>query len=417
VRSRLGWALSGATQEVVSLALEALGRYRVRTALSVIGVVLGVAAVIAMMSVTEGAREEALRQVELLGLDNIVLRNRLLSPDEARQLRPVGLEVADAERLRAIVPGVGRAEPLVERVGEVAAGGPGTYARVLGVSAGYSELVRLQAARGRLVAPLDVRDAAHVCVLGAGLARDLFGYRDPLGAAVSVQGTTCGVVGVLAERASASNRIQSRVARDLNQALLLPISVVLGQAPERDPSQEVDEIWLRVDGDRIEETGSLVRGAITRLHGDVEDVDVVVPRELLDQRYQTQRTFSVVVGSIAAISLLVGGVGIMNIMLASVLERTREIGVRRTVGATRRDIAAQFLAESMAMTLSGGLAGLLIGIGSAWAITAYSGWSTSISWTAVLMALLVSSAMGLTFGIYPATRAARLDPIDALRWE
>jgi putative ABC transport system permease protein len=156
---------------------------------------------------------------------------------------------------------------------------------------------------------------------------------------------------------------------------------------------------------------------MSHLHGSASSFDVIVPRELLAQRYQTQRTFSVVIGSIAAIALLIGGIGIMNIMLTSVVERTHEIGIRRTVGATRNDITLQFLTESLLMTLVGGVLGIAIGVASALAITAYAGWSTYVSPVAVLLGITVSLSVGLIFGLYPAMKAARLEPVDALRYE
>jgi putative ABC transport system permease protein len=179
----------------------------------------------------------------------------------------------------------------------------------------------------------------------------------------------------------------------------------------------VDEIWLQTsNSDRIEEVASVVEHTLSRLHG-ASDVDIVIPRELLNQRFQTQRTFSVVVGSVAALALIVGGIGIMNIMLTSVVERTHEIGIRRTVGATRRDVAVQFLVEALLMTVSGGILGILIGAAVSWGISAYAGWSTYISVVAVLLACGVSFAVGLGFGLYPAIRAARLEPVDAVRYE
>jgi len=225
-------------------------------------------------------------------------------------------------------------------------------------------------------------------------------------------------VGVLAERGTDARGIGTLAARDLNQAVLVPVSVPLGQTPALDPERHVDEIWIQVaEGRRVQDVGRVVEHTLARLHGGADDAEVVVPRELLNQRYRTQRTFSVVVGSVAVLSLLVGGIGIMNIMLASVLERTHEIGIRRTVGATRRDIALQFLVESLLMTLSGGAAGIAIGVSVSWAITAYAGWSTRISPAAVALAVTVSFLVGLSFGIYPATKAAELAPIEALRYE
>jgi len=380
----------------------------------VLGVVLGVAAVIAMMSVTAGAREDALHQVELLGLDNIVARNRGVSGNGRSQ----GLTAGDAEKLRQLVPLAFHVSPLAERYTDVAGPLARRGAPVMGVTAEYQDVLTLGVARGRFLTALDVLAPYRVVVLGGQLSRALFGFRDPLGESVRIEGDWFKVVGVLADRAGDPAGIGSLAAPDLNRAALIPLSTQAGASSASDPARKVDAIWLRIrDGERVLQVGKIAESTLRRLHGGSEDFEVVVPRELLNQRYRTQRTFSVVVGSVAVLSLLVGGIGIMNIMLASVLERTHEIGIRRTVGATRRDIALQFLTESLLMTLSGGTAGIAIGVGVSWGITAYAGWSTRLSPAAVALAVGVSFLVGLSFGIYPATKAAELEPIEALRYE
>jgi putative ABC transport system permease protein len=185
-----------------------------------------------------------------------------------------------------------------------------------------------------------------VCVVGAPLARSLFEYRDPIGETLRMEGKYFSVVGVLTDQTSVRG-LNALAWRDLDQAVLVPLPALSGKSLDIVPGQPVDEIWLQAsDGERVEEIGQILDQTLTRLHHGVHDVEIVVPRELLAQRYQTQRTFSVVVGSVAALSLIVGGIGIMNIMLTSVMERTREIGVRRAVGATRRDVTIQFLTET-----------------------------------------------------------------------
>jgi putative ABC transport system permease protein len=224
------------------------------------------------------------------------------------------------------------------------------------------------------------------------------------------------VIGVLAERASGP-QVSALAWRDLDQTILAPLSTVLGRSLDVDPEQAVSEIWLQTKaGDRVEEAGAIAQHTLTRLHGATA-AEVVVPRELLNQRFKTQRTFSVVVGSVAILALVVGGIGIMNIMLTSVVERTHEIGIRRTVGATRNHVAAQFLTESLLMTVTGGAIGIVLGAIVSSGITMYAGWRTYISPLAVLLAVSVSIAVGLGFGIYPALRAARLEPVDAVRYE
>jgi putative ABC transport system permease protein len=404
--------------ELFGIAAEALARYKLRTGLSVLGVVLGVAAVIAMMSVSEGARHDALQQMQLLGLDNIVVRNRGLGAEHPDWRRARGITTQDAYALRELLPLVVSTSPLVERYQPVSS--PRVRKRltsVVGVMPDYQNILRLGVARGRFLAPSDVRDQARVCVLGQSLGPALFGFRDPLGQSLQLDRAWYQVVGVLDARASDARGMGALAGRDLNQVILVPLPTLLSRALDLDPRQRVDEIWVRfADGSRVVELGQIAEHTLLRLHR-LPDFEVVVPRELLRQRFRTQRTFSVVVGSVAIISLLVGGIGIMNIMLASVLERTREIGIRRTVGATRRDVTLQFLAESLLMTVSGGSAGILLGAAVSWGITAYAAWTTRLSPLAVVLGFCVSVVVGLVFGIYPARKAAGLEPIDAVRYE
>ncbi len=255
-------------------------------------------------------------------------------------------------------------------------------------------------------------------MLGATLARQLFGYAPALGERVRHEGDWYEVVGLLADRATDARGIGSLAGRDLNRVLVLPISTLLREPVSVAAGKPVDEIWLQLaDGRKVDEIGRIASHTLARLGRGPGEVEVVVPRELLRQRFRTQHTFSVVVGSVAVLSLLVGGIGIMNIMLASVVERTHEIGIRRAVGAMRRDISLQFLAESLLMTLSGGLAGIVVGVATSWLVTLYAGWTTRLSLLSILLGLAVALAVGIGFGIYPARKAAALQPIDALRFE
>ncbi|MBY0497575.1 MAG: ABC transporter permease [Cyanobacteria bacterium] len=413
--------------EFLRIAVEALGRYRLRTALSVLGVVLGVAAVIAMMSVSEGAAREALAQVDALGLDNIVAQTSGGLNDKGTMKR--SLIAADAERALALVPSATLAAPVVSRYVRVGRGDRVNSTQVLAAPASFQQILRLTPARGRLLADTD--EAARVCVIGAALAQQIFGYADPIGETIRIVEDHYRVVGVLREQGGdpqagvpATRNLRGGVEagttmawHNVNRAVIAPLSSITGKTVDVGRNQPVEEIWVKVrDAERTVELGEVLRRLLLQTR-EASEFNIVVPRALLAQRYRTQRTFSVVVGSVAALALLVGGIGIMNIMLTSVVERTREIGVRRTAGAKRRDVTMQFLIETLLMTVGGGVAGILIGAIVSVGISAYAGWSTYVSITAVLLGFVVSFLVGLVFGLYPAMKAAALQPVDAMRYE
>jgi putative ABC transport system permease protein len=399
--------------EFLRIAVEALGRYRLRTALSVLGVVLGVAAVIAMMSVSEGAAREALAQVDALGLDNIVAQST--GGLNARGTLKRSLIAADADRALDLVPSATLTVPVVSRYVRVGRGDQVNPAQVLAAPASFQQILRLTAERGRLLTETD--DAARVCVIGATLARQIFGYRDPIGETIRIVEDHYRVIGVLREQGGDPQSGTTMAWHNVNRAVLAPLASITGKTVDIGQNQPVEEIWVQVgDAERTVELGEVMRRLLLQTR-EAEEFHIVVPRELLAQRYRTQRTFSVVVGSVAALALLVGGIGIMNIMLTSVVERTREIGVRRTAGARRRDVTMQFLIETLLMTVGGGVAGIVIGALVSAGISAYAGWSTYVSVTAVLLGFVVSFLVGLVFGLYPAMKAAALQPVDAMRYE
>ena len=397
---------------LLRLALRSLALHRLRSSLSILGVVFGVAAVVAMSSVGEGARRETLAQIEALGIDTVTVRPRPAALGE----RPApALPAAAADSLRHVVPDLRAVAPV--RVGELTAeaNGHSSAAIVVGTTPIYRDALRLTLSAGRSLSDLDVADHKRVAVLGAAVARSLFPFGTPLGESVRLGGDFFEVVGVLEERAAPRARSAAIRSRDVNRCVLVPLpSLDLGSDPRADG---VDEIVFRVGRqETVVPAAGVAETVIGRLTGG-QPLEVVVPREILRQRERTQRVFNVVTGAVAAISLIVGGIGIMNIMLASVAERTREVGVRRALGARKRDIAAQFLTESSLLTVTGGVVGSALGLVGAFLIQAFAGWPTAVHPLMLLTALLVALAVGIGFGFYPAWHAAGLEPMDALRRE
>jgi putative ABC transport system permease protein len=393
---------------VLRLGVRSLLLHKLRSTLSILGVVFGVAAVVSMSSVGEGARREALEQVGALGIDSVTLRARP-APDGGGQ----GLRLRDAEALGQVVPRLLAVAPVREATLAAASSTRSAETVVVGTTPDYLPAARLSLSRGRFLTALDVQDAKRVAVLGASVAAALFPLGDSRGERVSVGGDWFDVVGVLEDRARPRRPGPIRT-RDVNRALFVPLPALdRGRAA----ADGVDEIVLRVAAaDEVAASAEAAQAVVRRTSGGAA-FDVIVPREILRQRERTQRIFNVVTGAIAGISLLVGGIGIMNIMLAGVAERTPEVGVRRALGATRGDIAAQFLVESSLLTTAGGAVGLALGVAGSFAIQRLAGWPTALSLLMVPGALVTATLVGVGFGFYPAWRAAHLEPMEALRHE
>jgi putative ABC transport system permease protein len=397
---------------LLRLGMRSLKLHKLRSSLSILGVVFGVGAVVAMSSVGEGARRETLAQIEALGIDTVTVRVR---PAASGEPPAPALPMRAAESLRDVVPQVRAVAPL--RVAElpVEASGRSAVAIALGTTPGYRDATRLTLSTGRFLSDLDVTDSKRVAVLGSAVARTLFPLGSPLGESVRLGGDFFQVVGVLQGRASPRARASAIRTRDLNRCVLVPL-------PALDRARDVlgggvDEIVFRVaTPDAVLPAASIALPLMRRVSGG-QPIELVVPREILRQRERTQRVFNVVTGAVAAISLVVGGIGIMNIMLASVAERTREVGIRRALGARKRDVAAQFLVESSLLTIAGGIVGSALGIVGSFVIQRFAGWPTAVHPLMLLAALLVALAVGIGFGLYPAWHAAGLEPMDALRRE
>ena len=400
-----------APRALFRLGVRSLLLHKLRSALSILGVVFGVAAVVAMSSVGEGARREAVAQVGALGIDSVTVRAR---PPADGETGP-GLSTRDAEAVEAVVPRVRRVAALREAALDAEAAGRRTEVIAVGTVPAYEVAARLKRVAGRFLSDLDVRERKRVAVLGASVARALFPLGDPCGERLLLGGDWFQVVGVLEGRALAKERGGPIRTRDVNRAVFVPLPA-LDRGKDARPDG-IDEIVLRLeDAEDVTAVAEVVKSVVRRTSGGAS-VDIVVPREILRQRERTQRIFNVVTGAIAAISLLVGGIGIMNIMLANVAERTREVGIRRALGATRRDIGSQFLVESSLLTMAGGLLGATLGVAGSILIQSLAGWPTALSPLMLVAALCVALTVGIGFGFYPAWEAAHLEPMEALRHE
>ncbi len=398
-----------------------LVRHKLRTLLTMLGIIFGVGAVISMLSIGAGAQAEALQLIDSMGLRNIIVRDRPVEEQDLYTLREksLGLSLRDLEGIRSVAPDVVASSARKRvRTEQILSASGRSQGQVLGVGREYFTLSNLRLAAGSLFDGVEELGFRRVCVLGSRAAQDLFAYLDPVGQPVKINDVWFTVVGVLRSQNLSKDSFEGVQLESADSSVFIPITTALKMFDRPKLASELDEIVLQIGPEASIEANTLLVSSVLRdLHGGESDFALVVPEQLLEQSSRTRRIFNVVMGGIAGISLLVGGIGIMNIMLASVLERTREIGVRRAVGARQKDILAQFLSEAVVISGLGGVLGVVLGFSIAWGVSLLSEWSTVVTGLSVALAFGFSLAVGLVFGTYPALSAARLNPIDALRYE
>ncbi|MCX6998904.1 MAG: ABC transporter permease [Candidatus Sumerlaeota bacterium] len=404
----------------LKIGMKEIWSHKLRSFLTMLGVIFGVAAVVAMVAIAEGAKEEALRQIRLLGTNNIRIRKQELKGIErtrAMRKSPDGLTRADAASLREILADVTNIAVSRTVSARLLYKNEIPPCTVVGVSPGYPEVVGHAVQEGRFISDLDEKETKQVCAIGQEIKNRLFPLEEPLNRQVRLEGQLFTVIGVM-EKKSSDGGIGSLKLGNLNQNIYIPITTAFKRFGQDERAEQLDEISLKLlEGADLQELAHVVKRILLRRHNDVEDFEIVIPEELLRQSQRTQRIFTIVLTAIAGISLIVGGIGIMNIMLATVTQRTREIGIRRAIGATERHILLQFLIESLTLSLVGGFIGIFAGVGMAKAIALYAQWKTPISILSIIVSFSVAAITGLGFGLYPSMKAAHLDPIEALRYE
>ena len=420
---------------IVQLGVKSLLLHKMRSGLTMLGIIFGVCSVIAMLAIGEGASYEAQEAIKKLGSSNIILRS-IKPPQDAKAatagrsyVNEYGITYSDVARLDSTIPGIRRVLPMRIIRDEVRFNNLVQQAQIIGTHPIYAEMTGVDLVRGRFLSETDETHMNNVCVLTMSLAENLFPYQDPLEEEVKIGADYFTVVGLLRERSTAEKRPQSGAVegQPLDNNLYVPLSTTKSRFGETifkrsAGSFEAEKVQLHQvtvqfnSVDDVEVAVPMIRTLLKRFHTKT-DYELIVPLELLRQAEQTKRIFNIVLGSIAAISLVVGGIGIMNIMLATVTERTREIGIRRALGAKKKDIITQFLVETVVLSIGGGLIGVVVGVLTPLLVSQLTDMKTIVTPASVLISFGISGAVGVVFGIYPASRAAALDPIEALRHE
>lgn len=438
------------------IALEALISNRIRSLLTALGIIFGVAAVIAMLAIGNGTQKELNEQMKLVGVNNIVIdpivEQREESVDqsgmaaEKKKFSP-GLRLSDAEGILEVVPNIRKVSPEIILETSIISNGMRRSAKLVGVNPSYFEIFNFELSEGKMFNSEHLESGAAVCIIGKSIKNRFFPSENPLGKKLKVGSNWLEVIGVLEERLISTNSVSSLGIRDYNMDVYAPLQTVIVRYENRDKLTEamiqqayqdkddddesstndavasnnyhqIDRMVVQVDEtEMLNPIADIISRLLARRHFDVVDYQIEIPELLLKQQKRSNELFNYVLGAIAGISLLVGGIGIMNIMLASVMERIKEIGLRLALGAKKADIVLQFMFESVLISISGGILGIILGVTMAFVVSELAGIKTVVSFSSILISFGVAASIGLIFGITPAKRAANQNPINSLRYE
>lgn len=427
---------------------------KVRTFLTALGIIFGVASVITMLAIGNGAEKEILSQLELVGVNNIVVTPILdeekegedESEDESKQNESKrfskGLDIQDALSVKKLIPSVKLVSPEIIFETYVINNGKQNSVKLIGISPSYFESTTLTLESGKKFSEYQIKNALPVCIIGKKIEKKIFTGESALGKRIKVKDVWLQVIGVIEEKLISDKAQENLGIRDLNQDVFIPINTFLVRFKDRKiitdkigarrnsnqngPKKriargnyhQIDKLTVQVsNSNELKATAEVLSKMLKRRHNDVLDFEITIPIQLLKQQQKTKQIFNIVLSIIAGISLLIGGIGIMNIMLASVLERTKEIGIIRAIGATEQDVILQFLSESVLISVGGGVIGIIVGIIGAYLIEIFSGIETILSINSITISFFIAVIVGLFFGIFPAKAAARKRPIEALRTE
>ena len=438
----------------ISIAFEAVVANKMRSLLTALGIIFGVAAVIAMLAIGNGAQQEILNQIKLVGVNNIVIEpiteqtEEEVSPQSSMQSKKQkfspGLTLKDAESIKEVIPGIENVSPEIILETYVIRNGIRRSAKLVGVDPNYFTLSAFELKDGQVFNADQIKRGTRVCVIGNSVKSRFFPDADPLGKMIKVGPHWLKVIGVLKERFYSQKSLDNLGLRDFNMDIYSPVQTILvnyknrsaltqaqikqanrgNNNEESQPEKtnvnyhQIDKLTVQVaSSETLSETAEIISRMLKRRHYDVVDFEVTVPELLLKQQQRTNDIFNWVLGAIAGISLLVGGIGIMNIMLASVMERIKEIGLRISLGAKRSDVVNQFLFEAVMISISGGIIGVIVGVIFAFLVSYVAEIPTIISPISIIISFGVAATVGLIFGIAPARKAANQDPITSLRHE
>ncbi len=445
------------------IALQALVSNRLRSTLTALGIIFGVAAVITMLAIGRGAEQEIMDQLELVGVNNILVeassQSELSSGDgeegkgqgkkkeSGRKKVSDGLSLLDVQAIENTLPGIRHVSPEVVAECQVLRKGTFENSRLIGVNRAYFEINNFKIIEGSNFSDLHLRYGEQVCIIGEGIRKKFFGRQNPIGKSLKAGEIWLTVIGVLAPRQVSKEAKENLGLRDFNMDIYTPLKTVLLRVNDRSSVStkssgtavigagmavfrfegggsaegninQIDRIVIQVkESADLRKLSEVIRRMLKRRHNGVEDFKITVPILLLEQQQRAKSVFNLVLGAIAGISLLVGGIGIMNIMLASVMERIREIGIRRALGARKGDIIGQFLMEAVLISLTGGIIGIILGVSGAILVSRFTDILTIISGWSIVLSFFIAFIIGLVFGISPARKAAMQDPIESLRHE